>query len=501
MPHKQGQYQEQLGVQIQRLAPQQLLLASLVELPIAGLEERVKKELYENDALEEKKETLDNVDTDEDFDSLGDDSETATDEYMTDVSLSDFDDSMDDGDLPVYVAGSAEQREFSVSDTWTLIDDLTSQIGEYDLTEHKKEIISYLIGSLNDNGFIDRELYAVVDELAFRMGIYTDEKEVAEVLRVLQRFDPPGIGARNIKECLLIQIERKITSLKPGDDTRRRRLELEYRIVAEFHELLVSNNFDRLKKELGVGTAEFDEAIDGIKRLNPRPGMSLSESNNEQMQTVIPDFIVETDGESEVSLSLNGGYVPALKVDESFLREYDTNVARVDKMSSREREAFLYRKQKVESAQMFIASLKQRRRTLYVVMKTIIELQKDFFLTQEPSTLCPVSLRDVAKRAGVDESTVSRVKSSKYALVDGRVYPLEYFFLRTRANAEGVVIVGHQIIKELTEIFDTEDKTNPYSDLQIVELLKERGFDIKHRTVTKYRNQMGVPVAKNRQKL
>jgi len=501
MPSKQGQYQEQKGVQIQKHTPQQLMLASLVELPIAGLEERVKKELYENDALEERGEPVDCINSGDGPEVQDKDAEDAGDEYLSEIPSVDFDDSMDDGDLPVYTGRTGEFREFSVSDSWTLIDDLTSQVGEYDLSETQREIISYLIGSLNDNGYIERELYSIVDELAFRMGVYTNESEVLDVLRVLQKFDPPGIGARNMQECLLIQIERKISGLESEESARRRRLELERRIVSEYQGALVKGDLERLHQKLGVSVAECEEALEGIRRLNPRPGMSLSESHSEHSQTVIPDFFIETDGEGNISLTVNGGYVPSLRVDKGFMHEYELKVGQVDQMSKREREAFLYRKQKVESAQMFIASLKQRRQTLYLVMNTIIEMQKDFFLTQDTSMLRPMSLRDVARRAKVDESTVSRVKSSKYALVDGHIYPLEQFFLRVRVNAEGVVVVGHQVVEALTEIFETEDKSNPYSDLQIVELLKERGLDIKHRTVTKYRNQMGVPIAKNRQVL
>ena len=505
MPSKQGQYQEQKGLQIQKYTPQQLLLANLVELPIAGLEERVKKELYDNDALDEVAETPVASEAVGDFDTSGEDyGDGGIDDDGANVtnesSLDELNDSMDDGELPVYKGGYGEQREVAVSDSWSLIDDLTAQIGEYDLDEHQKSIVSYLIGSLNDNGFIDREPYSIVDELAFRMSIFTDESELLEMLKVLQKFDPPGIGARNLRECLLIQIDRKLESLKSGETGRRKRLELERRLISDYNISLVNNNLDKLHQKLGVTVAELNAAVEGIKSLNPRPGMSLSESHSEQSQTVIPDFIIETDSEGNISMTVNGGYVPSLKVDKGFLQEYDANLSRIDEMSQREREAFVYRKQKVESAQMFIEAVKQRHRTLYVTMKAIIDLQRDFFLTQDDTKLRPLVLRDVAKKTGLDESTVSRVKTSKYALVDGSAYSLEHFFLRTRANADGVTVVASQVEKVLAEIVASEDKAAPYSDEQLVERLRERGLNIKHRTVTKYRNQLGIPTAKLRRK-
>ena len=251
MPSKQGQFQEQKGIQIQKYTPQQLLLANLVELPIAGLEERVKKELYENDALDEVTETSVPSDASGDFNTSdegygddGNDGEGAN--AANERSLDELFDCMDDGELPVFKGGYSDQREVAVSDSWSLIADLMAQIGEYDLNEHQKSIVSYLIGSLNDNGFIDRELYSIVDELAFRMGINTDESELLEMLNVLQKFDPPGIGARDLRECLLIQIDRKLESLASGETGRRKRLELERRLISDYNISLVNNNLDKL---------------------------------------------------------------------------------------------------------------------------------------------------------------------------------------------------------------------------------------------------------------
>ncbi len=487
MPQRQGLHQEQVAVQIQKLSPQQILLANLVELPIAGLEERVKKELYENDALEEGRgEPLDNE----------------TEDITTDTDVK-VEDVYDEDDLPVYAGAFADKGNDGgrLGDTKSLIDDLMAQMAEYNLTDHEKSLVAYLIGSLNDNGFIDRELYSLVDELAFRLGIDTDEEELTRMLRVLQEFDPAGIGARNLQECLLIQIDRQIREKTIDEMAEINLLKLERRIVEKYHDSLVHNNIERLSAKLNVGVGRINAALRGIRKLNPRPGRALGEAEEDRSQTIIPDFIVETDSEGNVSFTVNDGYVPALHVNKEYEQEYDADKDRQAEMTQREREAFNYCKQKVEAAQMFIDSVKQRRRTLYVTMKTIIALQKEFFLTQDDLKLKPMILRDVAERTNLDESTISRVKNSKYALVDGHLYSLDHFFLRVRTNAQGEVVMAHEVMRMLGEIIDSEDKSAPYSDEKLVELLEAKGQTIKHRTVTKYRNRMGVPTARMRKKV
>ena len=505
MASGQKQTQEQGNVQLQRLTPLQLLHAGLVELPVAGLEERVKRELYENDALEEGRDVADNSSDDVLFgdDSAGDGDFDAGGDDVLSVDGIDSDYAAGDDELPVYVSNSSGRgsSDFVIGDTDSLIDDLMQQVSEYDLTDHKKAILTYLIGSLNDNGFMDRDLYSVEAELGYKMGVDTDEEEILEVLKILQEFDPPGIGARNLRECLLIQINRQIRSTHSDDIVKLELLRLERQIVDECHDLLVNNNADKIAQRTGVSVMRANVAMEGIKRLNPRPGMALSESASDRSQTVVPDFIIETDGEGGISFTLNDGYVPALRVDKCFEREFLEGQERYAGMNQRERDAFAYRKQKVESARMFIDAIAMRRRTLYVTMKAIVELQREFFLTQDDTKIKPMILRDVAEKTNLDESTVSRVKSSKYALVDGHVYPLDHFFLRARVNSKGDLVFGHKVMQMIREIIDSEDKLAPYSDEKLVELLLEKGQDIKHRTVTKYRNQMGIPPARLRKKL
>lgn len=504
MASKQKQTQEQGYVQLQRLTPLQLLHSSLVELPVAGLEERVKRELYENDALEEGRASGDSA-SDEAYgdDATGDEVyENGGDDGLS-ADRVDSDDAVGEDELPLYVNDrhGRGSSDFVIGDTDSLIDDLMTQVSEYDLTEHKKALLVYLIGSLNDNGFIDRELYRIEDELAFRMGIDTNEEELLDALKTLHQFDPPGIGARNLRECLLIQINRQISATHGDDIAKLELLKLERRIVEECHDLLVNNNAEKIAQRMGVSVVRANMAMDGIKRLNPRPGMALSESADDRSQTVVPDFIIETDSEGGITLMLNDGYVPALRIDKSFERGFLEGQERYEEMNQREREAFAYRKQKVEAAQMFIDAIAMRKRTLYVTMKAIVELQREFFLTQDDTKIKPMILRDVADKTKLDESTVSRVKSSKYAVVDGHVYPLEHFFMRVRANSKGDLVYGHQVMQMIREIIDSEDKQVPYSDEKLVELLLAKGQDIKHRTVTKYRNQMGIPPARLRRKI
>ncbi len=512
MSQRQRLQQEQVAIQVQKLTPQQLMLANLVELPVAGFEERVKKELYENDALEEGRAML--RDTEDDaFDASNAEQEGVgyTEDDLieenstreTSISNDEISDSSYGDDLPVYVAHSAGRgRDTSLlGDSRSLIDDLMAQMSEYDLTEHEKVLLSYLIGSLNDDGFVDRDILSLVDELAYRHGVDTNEEELTRMLRVLQEFDPPGIGARNLRECLLIQIERELKGKTIDELPKITLLQLERRIVEKYHDPLVHNNIELLSSRLNVSMDRLNAALRGIRKLNPRPGRALSESDDDRSQTVIPDFIVETDSEGNVSLVLNDGYVPHLRVNKEYEQEYLANQERLQEMSPRERDAFLYRKQKVEAAQMFIDSVRQRRHTLYITMKAIIDLQKDFFLTQDDTMLKPMILRDVATRTKLDESTISRVKNSKYAIVDGHVYSLDHFFVRVRTNANGEMVMAHEVMQALQEIVDAEDKSAPYSDEKLAELLEARGLDIKHRTVTKYRNQMGIPTARMRKEV
>lgn len=502
---KQGQIQQQSNVQLQKLSPQQYLLAKLVELPIADLEQRVQDELFENVALEEGHGDADQGDVEVEG---GEKEQTDSDSLTDDNGADELPDSPmgDDDELPVYASGHQTghaDADIPIGDTRSFIDDLEMQIGDYDVTEHQRQLITYLIGSLDDRGFVDRPLRNIADDLLFNHNIEVDEAELEEALTILQQFEPAGIGARTLQECLLIQIDRKIEDERGSGHTERLPLlQLERSIIADHFQAFERNDPNRLAAELEVPLSKVRNAVAAIGRLNPHPGRSLHESADDRAQTIIPDFIVETDHESVISFSLNMGEVPPLRLNANYVQWLKDNQKHpADKMSRTEREALVYTKEKVDAARMFISSLQQRQQILSDTMKAVIEFQREFFLTQDDSTLRPLRLNDVASRAHANISTISRVINSKYVLLDGTLYPLKYFFLRTRVNAEGKVILRTKVAPLLREIIDGEDKQNPLSDDQISQIMRARGEAISRRTVAKYRDEMNIPSAVFRKRI
>ncbi|MCM1311755.1 MAG: RNA polymerase factor sigma-54 [Bacteroides sp.] len=514
MAQKQGIYQTQTESQIQKLSPQQLMLVKLIELPVSDLEERVKNEVIDNIALEEGRDSLpDGEKTREEMgSSAADEENTENDDgrYGTEEADMEYGDYSSPDDIPSYLVNRKENEgtEIPIGDTRSFIEDLEAQILEYDMSEQKQLIVQYLIGSLNSNGFIDRPLPNIVDELLFSHNIDTDEKEVEDALRILQQFEPAGIGARNLQECLLIQINRMLKDKEHQTDRRRWLLKIGREIIAKEYDTwtkiadnpsdIVERVAEPLSEELGVDSKDVTAAINVISKLNPHPGRSLCEASDDRVQTVIPDFIVETDNDGHITMTLNEGELPELHVNKEYVRQLDEYMKRGSRMSRSEKEAFIYTKQKVDAARMFIESIRQRQRTLYVTMKAIIDLQREFFLTQDEETLQPMVLRDVADKSQLDISTISRVSNSKYALVDGSIYPLKHFFMRTRANAEGEEIQARKVNKLISAVIEEEDKSKPYSDEQLMEILKQKGLNISRRTVAKYRDSMGIPTAKKR---
>lgn len=510
MPQYQGQVQIQTESQIQKLSPQQLLAVKLIELPIADLEERVKNEVIDNVALEEgKSKDFDDNDSginDNSEDSSGEtgdfndnsdgENEDFSNENVDNSEIADYA-SMDD--VPSYIANKHDNEgmEIPIGDSRSFIDDLMSQMFEYNLTERQQDLIEYLIGSLDDNGFIDRPLSSIENELLFNLNIETNEKELEETLKILQQFDPIGIGARSPQECLLLQINHEIDTLKDEEEAKLKTLEIEKDIITNHYELFLNKNFEKLQNILGISQTRLNTVLESMRKLNPRPGRALCESADDRIQTVIPDFIVETDGD-EINMWLNEGNVPELHVSKEYAEQLEAYQKNSNNIRKSEKDAMLYIKQKVDGARMFIESIKQRRRTLYTTMKAIIDLQHDFFVTQDDETLRPMILRNVADKAKLDISTVSRVGNSKYALINGSMYPLKHFFMRTRANSEGEEVLGPKVISALKAVIESENKKEPYSDLQLVDKLKDKGLNLSRRTVAKYRKAIGIPVAKDR---
>lgn len=500
MSQRLTQIETQKTEQQLRLSQQQLQLVRLLEMPIAEFEQQVKKEMMDNPALEEgAPEEEENVGTSADE---MENNDTGIDPYsdMENERISDLAAYSDD-DLPVYAPsnGTSERNELPLGDSGSFIEYLESQMMNYDLSEEEEKILKYLIGSLDNRGFIDRPIATLTDELAFQEYLYVSEQEVEKVLHILQSFDPAGIGARSTQECLLLQIDRQLHNeeemLSP---LKEKILQLEREIIAHHYDLFINKNKERLKNKLGISAAQVDALFDDIKKLNVNPGFALSESTSDRVQTQIPDFIVETDPEGNIEMRLNSGEVPRLHVSGDYINQLKAFQAHPSKLTRSEKEGLVYTRQKIEAAQMFIESVKQRRRTLYETMKAIIELQRTFFLTKDEDDKVRLVLEDVAKKSGYDVSTISRVCSSKCALLDGRIYPLSEFFKLTRKNAVGEEIDGRRVREMLQEFVDTEDKMNPYSDDKIVELMKQKGVTLARRTVAKYRIELGIPPVNSR---
>ena len=500
MSQRLTQIQTQKTEQQLRLSQQQLQAVRLLEMPIAEFEQQVKKELVDNPALEEgAPEERDNVG--ESVDELGN-NDTGIDPYsdMDNENIANLSMYSDD-DLPVYTSGSGvtERNELPLGDSGSFIEYLESQMMNYDLSEEEEKMLRYLIGSLDNRGFIDRSIATITDELAFKEYLYVSEQEVERVLHILQSFDPAGIGARSTQECLLLQIDRQLDNEeKTVSDLKKRILLLEREIIAHHYDLFINKNKERLKNKLGISSIQVDALFEEIRKLNVNPGFALSESTADRVQTQIPDFIVETDPEGNVEMRLNGGEVPRLHVSGDYIHQLRVLQSRPSKLTRSEKEGMAYTRQKIEAAQMFIESVKQRRRTLYETMKAIIDLQRTFILTKDEDDKVRLVLEDVAKRSGYDVSTISRVCNSKCALLDGRIYPLSEFFKLTRKNSVGEEIDGRRVREMLQELVDTEDKMNPYSDDRLVELMKQKGVTLARRTVAKYRAEMGIPAVNSR---
>lgn len=501
--------QEQRQIQTQKLTPLQYLVTKMVEMPLVELERCVHDEIDGNVALEDGAGAdafAPDADVSEsDGFSFGDDADAAasddgygqTDEVGERIHA----DSMyDSEDLPVHTSSSSrDDRDRPVGDTGSFFEELVAQIADFDVDDAQRELIEYLIYSLNDRGFVDRPLINIADDLLFHHGIEASIDDLEAALQVLQQFDPCGIGARNLQECLLLQLDRKDTDAMT--EAEQRSVALQRTILQSHFELFERNDPQRLAAVLGVEPSALRHALEAIRRLNPHPGRALGESSADRSQTVTPDFFVETDHESSISFTLNVSHLPRLRVNSYYSSRLQALQGKGETMTRSDREGYVWAKQMVESAQDFISALQQRQQTLSRTMRAIIHAQREFMLTQDDFTLRPLSLSDVAAQVGVDISVISRVVNNKYVELDGTIYPLSHFFQRQRKNADGVELNKHVTDAILREIVDAEDKTAPLPDEVIAARMCERGIRISRRTVTKYRDKLGIPSANLRRKI
>lgn len=498
------QIQEQRQTQTQKLSQsvshQQLLKSMLVELPVAQLVDRINTEMNDNPALE----------ADSPYDALGDHREAydeapkSSEEDFTaqsereerqsalDAALESI--GRDDEELPVYHGGSSvneEHEEMVYGATVSFYDQLRQQMLETELTPRQQAIMDYLVGSLDDDGMLRKSLDSISDELAIYQNIDTTADEIADVLHLLQDFDPAGIGARSLQECLLIQINRRDDSVVKT---------LMKSVVTDYFDDFTHKRWTKIQHALSLSDVQAEALWGELRKLNPRPGASLSETVGRSMQQITPDFIVETQDDGTVSFMLNNGEVPELKVSQSFIDSMTEYQQNKDHLNRQTKEALLYIKKKVDAAQGFIEAVKMRRHTLSVTMQAIITLQHQFFVDGDEASLRPMILKDVAEKTGLDMSTVSRVSNSKYVQTQWGIFPLRYFFSDSYMTESGEELSTRQIKAALRELVDSEDKHDPLSDDQISDELARQGFPIARRTVGKYRQQMNIPVARMRKK-
>ena len=466
----------------QKLSPQQIKLMKLIQLPTIELEQKVKEELEENPAIEEVTDHVAPEDDSFDGDQHIEAKEINVDEYLS------------DDETPRYrlVANnnSADQEDKSIPISMgaSSLEILEKQLSLRDLDEHRYQIGSFLIGCVNDDGYIRRDLLSIVDDLAFTQNITTHEKEVEEVLKVIQDFEPFGVGARNLQECMQIQLHKK---------TNSESISLAREIVSTHFNALSKKHYDKLRDGFSASEELLKSALKEISKLNPKPG---SFGSTKVIQHIIPDLRISI-VEGELELTMNTGMIPELRVNNSFRDLLEGYKESSQTENKEQKEAVLFVKQKLDAAKWFIDAIRQRHHTLMLTMTAIMNFQYEYFLTGDERMLKPMILKDVADQIGMDISTVSRVANSKYIDTPYGTYLIKYFFSESMKNNQGEDISTKEIKMILDEVVKAEDKSHPLTDAKLMELLKEEGYPIARRTVAKYREQLGIPVARLRKEL
>lgn len=508
MTQKLIQTQEQKLQQLQRLSAQQMLQVKMLEMPLNELEDNINAELDDNPALEtenpddalmgegnEDRSALDDSDNSND-DEFGDDAyeaqsekEERKDELDQALESIGKDDQMPDYNTDRYNTQNADYEEMVYGDTTSFYDKLKEQMDMQILTDKEKQIMEYLIGSLDEDGLLRKDLDNICDELIIYHNIDVSEKEIEHVLHKLQSFDPAGVGGRSLQECLLLQVKR----LPKG--VLRKTME---EVFEDYFDEFTKKHWDKIKSGLELNETQLETLKDEIRKLNPKPGASLGETDGRNMQQINPDFIVDTADDGTITFTLNRGNMPELTVSPSFTDMIETYKRHKDQMSRKDKEALLYAKEKVDKAQGFIEAIKQRRHTLIITMKAIIDIQRQFFLDGDEADLKPMILKDVAERTKLDISTISRVRIEKYVQTKWGVFPLKFFFTDSYTTEDGEELSTRKIKIALQHLIENEDKKKPLSDDAISKVMKEKGFPIARRTVAKYREQLGIPVARLR---
>lgn len=485
---------------LQKLSPQQIQLMKLLQIPTANLEERVKEEIEENPALEYGNEHDDDDEYQLDNNKDGDNNDELDDVELSNdtaekVDLDDFlrredDEGRNDYADTYYHNSDQERATIPVRVETSFHDHLINQLGMLELDERKHAIAEQIIGSTDDDGYLRREIIALVDDLAFGQNITTTEEEVKELITQIQKFDPAGVCATTLQECLALQLERLNPDAPHVADA--------IKVVNNHFNEFIKKHYDKIQRHLGLNKEDFKDVIGLIIRLNPKPGSAFAIINKAESY-VIPDFFIFNNN-GNLELSLNAKNAPELRISDGYkemMQAYD----RSDKKNKNQKEALLFIKQKLDAAKWFIDAIKQRQHTLLQTMQAIIDFQETFFKTGDETTLRPMILKDIAEITNLDVSTVSRVANSKFVETEFGTYKLKYFFSESLQTESGEEVSTREVKTILGEIIDNENKRKPYSDEKLTEMLQEKGYNIARRTVAKYREQLNIPVARLRKEL
>lgn len=474
---------------LQKLSPQQIQLIKLLEIPTVMLEQRIKKEMEENPTLEE------GADTDPDEEQEEEDIAEEKEEQDNEFSLEDY---IDDEDTPSYKLNTNnyskddKQPDIPFSTGSTFHENLLSQLGLRVLDEQQEQIASYMIGNIDDDGYLRRDLDAIVDDLAFTQNITSHVEELRQLLEIIQDFEPTGVGARDLQECLLLQIKTKDRSLPE--------VETAYNILQHHFDEFTKKHYDKIIKRLDIDEELLKDAIDEILRLNPKPGGSYSDSQNKNFHHIVPDFLLDYH-DGELQLRLNQRNVPELRISRTYAQMLEGISKNKKNQSKKDKDTFIYVKQKLDSAKWFIDAIKQRHATLLGTMNEIIDYQKEYFEDGDETKLRPMILKDIAERTNLDISTISRVANSKYIQTHFGIFPLKFFFSEGMPTDSGEEVSTREIKKILQDCIDNEPKRKPLTDDKLMQILNDKGYQIARRTVAKYREQLNLPVARMRKEL
>lgn len=490
----------------QKLSPQQIQLMKLLQLPTIALEQRIKEELEENPALEDCNESdandeLQNQDetgSDETEPDENEELEKEIEEVEKDPEEISFEDFIDEDDTPAYKLSSYEynpdeddRKEIPFSVGQTFHETLITQLGLRKLSERQKQLATYIIGNLDDSGYLQRDLSAMVDDIAFTQNITTSVKELEELLLIIQEFEPYGVGARDLRECLLIQLNKKeeITSSTLLAQT----------ILSKFFVEFTKKHFDKIEKRLDISSEQLKLAMNEILSLNPKPGNSMVD-NAKPSQYITTDFII-TNNDGQLELTINSKNTPELRINKAYMEMIESMSENKKNKTGQEKELVVFVKQKLDSAKWFIDMIKQRHDTLYKTMKAIMDFQQKYFLEGDETLLKPMILKDIAEKVNLDISTISRVVNSKYVQTHFGTFLLKSFFSESLQTDSGEEVSTREVKKILTDCIESESKKKPLTDEQLTKILKDKGYNIARRTVAKYREQLDIPVARLRKEL